>query len=701
MNPIVHHLRTIGHSLVDRAAPRKSARRRVLKTAWRQVAGLIGMGSGLPMNRWSDGPRIDVYDRKAFGEFLTSCEAPALTWSPDGVAECDWQAARMCLALLQEEPKLRGQFPRALSDGPEGAYCQWLCTSAAASIGLSDKAIARIRSVFSRRLGTRPLKIYDYDASLGEALPLALTPLQIGTMAQHLFKHCRQKQALSNEEICWFLFERAEDPFAGLVATYLRTPEWQKQFPMALTVFGWDEFVAWSRKKFAFDPRWLRAKSAPRILHPVDQVRQLANFTASLRSIQGSSWQPGAGVKDLARDLMKLKPGHPLLDSQWQAELRTGMDQGLMDQPGINLLGPLCYPAGNGESTRLVAEACTIAGIRTSCRSIPASHEFDRPSHDDYLGLEVFDYTVLLLAPEPDLHMACTLSRLHPREGVYRIPIWYWELESVPPELTRHAAQFGEVWAGSSFVGRALRKTLKIPVIDMIPGMKLPSFSPLPRRHFGLDDDRCLFLFCFDMCSVMERKNPLALIEAFRRAFRSGEKASLAIKVSRGSYDPVSFARLRQAADEAGVRIIDAVYPRNEVCALINSCDCYVSLHRSEGFGQTMAESMLMGKPTIATGYSGNLDFMTPTNSLLVDHDLVPITQELPYYKKGNIWAEPSVDHAAAHMRWVYEHRDEARALGLRAQSETHSLLSLEATGERMARRLRQLEADRRKAAAA
>ena len=265
----------------------------------------------------------------------------------------------------------------------------------------------------------------------------------------------------------------------------------------------------------------------------------------------------------------------------------------------------------------------------------------------------------------------------------------------MPPELTRHAADFQEVWAPSRFVGRAMRNCLSIPVIDMLPGIQLPAFAELPRKHFGLPSDRFLFFFMFDMCSVMERKNPLALIRAYKQAFRGDDAVSLVIKVSRGEWDRENLGRLRRAADEAGVRIIDAVLPREEVCALMKCCDCYTSLHRSEGFGLTMAEAMLMGKPVIATGYSGNVDFMTPGNSLLVEHERVPITADLPYYKKGSIWAEPSVSHAAACLRWVYDHKDEAAALGLRGQRDASEILSFAAAGQRMAERLQQLEAAR------
>jgi glycosyltransferase involved in cell wall biosynthesis len=384
-----------------------------------------------------------------------------------------------------------------------------------------------------------------------------------------------------------------------------------------------------------------------------------------------------------------------LLDEHWQVQLDAGITAGAMEQTGVNVLGHFCYPAGVGEAARAVVHGLHSAGVRTLCRDIPANFQTDQPAHGDYLGMELFDCTLLLVAPEPDLSRCFCLSRLHRREGVYRIPIWYWELESVPPELTRHAASFQEIWAPTGFIARAMRSSMSIPVTHMLPGVQLPAFARFPRSHFRLPDDRYLFFFMFDMCSVMERKNPLALIRAFQSAFRHDDPVALAIKVSRGDWDKESFACLREATAAAGATLIDGMLTREKAHALLHCCDCYASLHRSEGFGLTMAEAMLMAKPVIATGYSGNLDFMSASNSLLVDYERVPITRDLPYYKKGSLWAEPSVAHAAECLRWVYDHQDEAGALGLRGQADAKSLLSYAAAGKRMARRLAELETAR------
>jgi glycosyltransferase involved in cell wall biosynthesis len=274
------------------------------------------------------------------------------------------------------------------------------------------------------------------------------------------------------------------------------------------------------------------------------------------------------------------------------------------------------------------------------------------------------------------------------RPGVRRIAVWYWEADVVPETVPAQPTPFDEIWAPTRFIAEAFRQRVTVPVVPMLPGLELPRFAPRPRADFGLRDDRFLFLFTFDMASLMARKNPLAVVEAFRRAFRPGEPAELVIKVARGDESPADLAALTAACADNGVTLLNQLWPREELLALMNCCDCYVSLHRSEGLGLGMAETMLMGKPVIATNYSGNLDFMTPETSYLVDCVRVPVPASVPQYPPGSHWAEPSIDHAARLMRRVFDCRDESRAIGARAKAALTELMSLQAAGRRMTARL-------------
>jgi glycosyltransferase involved in cell wall biosynthesis len=220
------------------------------------------------------------------------------------------------------------------------------------------------------------------------------------------------------------------------------------------------------------------------------------------------------------------------------------------------------------------------------------------------------------------------------------------------------------------------------------------SLAPYTRRslaHFGLDPGRFTFLFTFNMMSVMERKNPLGLIEAFRAAFRPDEPVSLVLKSSFGDRHPAEMQAMHDAAGDASIHIIDAVYSSDEVLSLMDASDAYVSLHRSEGLGLTMAEAMLMGKPVIATRYSGNVDFMDDSNSLLVDYELISLGRDIPPYGAELEWAEPSISHAAQLMRRLYDDPDGARALGRAAMQSATAKLSVEAAGRASAQRLEEI----------
>ena len=220
----------------------------------------------------------------------------------------------------------------------------------------------------------------------------------------------------------------------------------------------------------------------------------------------------------------------------------------------------------------------------------------------------------------------------------------------------------------------------------------LAPFQARDRAYFNLAAGRFTFLFTFHMVSVMERKNPLGLIRAFKMAFRADEPVTLVLKTSFGDRHPVQMQELRDAvADFPGITIIDQVFSSDDVLSLMHACDAYISLHRSEGLGLTMAEAMLMGKPVIATGFSGNMDFMDDENSLLVSYERVKIGKPIPPYDAELEWAEPSVEHAAQLMRRLYDNPEYAREIGARGKLSAEVNLSLESAGRRMANRLAEI----------
>jgi glycosyltransferase involved in cell wall biosynthesis len=236
--------------------------------------------------------------------------------------------------------------------------------------------------------------------------------------------------------------------------------------------------------------------------------------------------------------------------------------------------------------------------------------------------------------------------------GRYNIGYWHWELPAFPREWLGSYDFVDEVWVPTQFVFDALAVTAPKPVVRIPHGI---AFTPSPtasRAQFGLPEDRFLFLAMYDMFSHHARKNPDAVIRAFAKAFRTPSPVTLVIKAMNVDKRSREYAALRQMLTEIpNAIILDRTLSRQEVYDLESVCDSFISLHRSEGFGLGLAESMYLGKPVIGTNWSGNVDFMDSANSCPVDYELVKITQDHGPYKRGQVWAEADVDHAAWYMR--------------------------------------------------
>jgi glycosyltransferase involved in cell wall biosynthesis len=213
----------------------------------------------------------------------------------------------------------------------------------------------------------------------------------------------------------------------------------------------------------------------------------------------------------------------------------------------------------------------------------------------------------------------------------------------------------------------------------------------MDREYFGLAPDKFLFLTAFDVLSVPERKNPLAAIRAFARAFGPNSGCQMIIKVNHARAGTKYVEMLRNACDNGSILIFDSTLGREEMDALTNCVDCVVSLHRSEGFGLFIAEAMYLGKPVIVTNYSGNTDFTRPDNSMLVDYRMIPVGHNCAPYDPTSLWADPDVEHAASHIRTIARNKDLRVRLSEAGREFVRETLSAETVGNAMRRRLEAL----------
>ncbi len=285
-------------------------------------------------------------------------------------------------------------------------------------------------------------------------------------------------------------------------------------------------------------------------------------------------------------------------------------------------------------------------------------------------------------------------------DGAYNIIYPFWELSVLPPSWVDRLQLFNEVWAPSLFIQQTLQKALTAPIHHMPLPVQVELTSFLGRSYFDLPESAYLFLFFFDFRSYLDRKNPGALLDVFERVCKANPRGDIRVVIkvhgttisSKAIQDYQQFVdRIRQSPFREQVILIDQVYDDNEIKNLVRCCDCFVSLHRSEGFGLGMAEAMYLGKPVIATGYSGNLDFMNDQVSCLVDYRLVPVQEGQYPYAEGQVWAEPDIDHATHYMNELFTSPETGRTLGRRASQHIRTHFSYLAQGLRYQKRLNQI----------
>ncbi|MHB8240366.1 MAG: glycosyltransferase [Solirubrobacteraceae bacterium] len=363
----------------------------------------------------------------------------------------------------------------------------------------------------------------------------------------------------------------------------------------------------------------------------------------------------------------------------------------------VRVTGYLSHTLGLGSAARGYVEALGAAGVPVSTVSVPLHHlalpvdlaaEYGRHDFDDLVhgGRHGFEIVAVNADELPDF-----VERLGEDyfEGP-RIGIWGWETNSVPERWQRAFALVDEIWVYSRFMAENIGAVAPVPLRALAPPVRAPE-SPVEPLRLGVGEG-FLFLFVFDYLSTVQRKNPVGLVEAFKRAFEPGEGPQLLIKTINAPLRPLAEEEVLWAADgRPDIHVVDRSLTREELAGLMAACDCYVSLHRAEGFGLTMAEAMAIGKPVIATGYSGNVDFMSTENSYLVDYTIGRVGPECEIYPPEGEWADPSVEHAAQLMREVHDDPAEAAGRGAQAATDIARTLSPQATGAAMRRRLEEL----------
>ena len=355
---------------------------------------------------------------------------------------------------------------------------------------------------------------------------------------------------------------------------------------------------------------------------------------------------------------------------------------------GVNVSGYLDAESGMGEAARASIRSLEAAGVPVALINVPSKLRTRDTSYAGRFGdTNPYPFNLVHLNADNMGWFADGRGRAYFRNR-YTIGYWFWELAAFREEWVPFFEYVDEVWAASEFVRESFAAWSPVPVVRMPLPVVLPAVPPVGRAHFDLPSRGTVFLYMFDVSSQTERKNPRGAIEAFRRARFAHDEAVLVLKFTNAEYDREAVRALHMQADGLHVRFLDGYMKRDDIAGLLATADCYVSPHRSEGFGLTMLESMALGKPVIATAYSGNMDFMTDANSFLVPYSLRPLERDYGPYMRGAMWADPDLDELARLMRLVVGEPNAALERGQAARAQIANERDPSVTGAVVEQRL-------------
>ena len=372
------------------------------------------------------------------------------------------------------------------------------------------------------------------------------------------------------------------------------------------------------------------------------------------------------------------------------------MSIAIVSDTPLTLVGHPFATVGMGEQMRSHIEACKSVHLDHRVLDIFRYAERTDPEHchlveavetsDPGSGIRVFHVN----SDEVEAVLEAFAAHGEFADG-YNIIVPAWELPQFPRIWVEQLNKFNEVWALSHFLGDSL-ETAGIATKYIGQAVELPMGYFLPRKYFGIRESAFVILHFFDLSSYATRKNPEAVLRMFEalRDRREFQDIQLVLKVKKADGDAEDWlASIRERLP--GAVCISQPMSALETRSLLNCCDCFASLHRSEGFGRGTGEAMFLGRLAIATGWSGNLDYMTPENSLLVNYELIPVgTGEYPH-GDGQFWAEPDVDHAVKLLDEFIGDPGRAQALAQRGRRDIRLEYGYRAVGLRILQRVQEI----------
>jgi len=327
----------------------------------------------------------------------------------------------------------------------------------------------------------------------------------------------------------------------------------------------------------------------------------------------------------------------------------------------IEVIGFFHSISGIGESARLCAQQLAADGYRVKCTSVEKF--FRKPQELEWqwannIGDTEINCRIYHLNPPmlPPVIMQMGIANF---KKTYNIGYWAWELEAIPAEWIRAIRYMNAIITPSRFTTNVIQGYTDYPVLTATHPVTRGETTEGMRTHLNIPEHAFLVSNIFSFGSAMERKNPMGLIAAFKQAFAGIDDAYLVLKANTGANSPEKHALLQAISGHSNIRLVDQHWSRADVLGLIQCSDLYASLHRSEGFGLTIAEAMLLDTPTLVTAWSGNMDFCTAENSFLVSYKPIKVNSNHPEFREfeNATWADADIQFTTQLLGDIYQNR--------------------------------------------
>ena len=353
---------------------------------------------------------------------------------------------------------------------------------------------------------------------------------------------------------------------------------------------------------------------------------------------------------------------------------------------GITLIGKFTQAASHGKVVRDFAFALKAAGIPYQTLNtddkpnIPMSDVSDILTPPEEFHVKRFDHVVEILPSIVPSSLHLPLSR-----------IAFWEFESgflyAYPDMPFSKSVIAMSDFNANYFKTELPPTTTVAKI-LYPFHAYSGDLENPvsiRSRYGIAANEFVVFFNFDFGSSYYRKNPEGAMRAFATAFRGVPNTRLVFKTMRAKMRPNLLMRIEALAAELGISdrltMIHTYVPERDIFGLTNACDVYLSLHRGEGFGITLAEAMAMGKPVVCTNWSSTTEFCKTDCAIPIPYRMVPVPPDQvdhPYYQQVKEWAEPDIDAAAAALKQLYANPTLRAELGRKASASITEQFSVE-----------------------